>query len=86
MQDHLLQPHLLAAIGTETHYWFMGNLMSTRTPRFFSALQCVPVSVVIPPQGLHFAFPPVELDDSSVLQPAEDPLGGSTTLWCISHF
>ncbi|KAK4823457.1 hypothetical protein QYF61_002293 [Mycteria americana] len=88
MRDHLLQPNLLAFFSTKMHCWLMCNLVSTRTPR--GAFQpvsphCVLVPGVIPPQGQHFAFPLVELRDSSVLQAVEVPLDGSTTIWRISH-
>lgn len=47
----------------------------------------VPVPVVVPPQLQDFALLLVELDVNVgiFLQSYQVPLGGSMTLWCISH-
>ena len=77
--------------------WLVVCLLSTRRPPGPSLKSSCPASQppacigagIIPPLIQEFTFHLVELLEVPVnpfVQPAEVPLDGSTTLWCISHF
>lgn len=86
----------LTFLALRAHCCLLLNLLSSRTPRAFSAkllFSCEAlghelVTRIALSQGQRFALPLVEIPDvpvSPFLQPAEAPLGGSTTFWFLSH-